>query len=220
MEISGWSYVENSDAEESKTYVVLKGKDTTLVYPTALMIRKDITKALNKKLDKSGYHLLLFKKYLVKDNFQIGIFITKGQTHALKYIGKTLNLKEFEPAITHIQVPEPSNDIQVSIDALEDTNTFFKLKGWCHIKGLGSEDSRTYIVLRSDTQQYIFDTSVENRADVSAALTPLNLDSSGFTAKISKATLSQGTYKIGLIIIKGKDQKAFQFINKEIKISR
>jgi hypothetical protein len=219
IEMSGWAYIEGFNAENATIYTVLKGRDTSMVFPTQTVIREDMTQFTKTNLDSSGYRALIYKNRLPKDNYQIGLLITRGQQKALEYIGQTLKLRGFDQVVKDMHPPEVTDNLKFSIDELLDNEDAIKIKGWSHISGQGSEDSRIFIVLQSAAKEYVFSTSSELRPDVSAASAPLNLDESGFSTDISKKELSAGTYKIGILIIKSRNQKAFQFTKKEIKVN-
>jgi hypothetical protein len=217
LEMAGWAYIKGSNSDNSHIYTVLKGNDTSIVLHTQRILRKDLSRSMNIQLDSSGFQTIIYKKKLPVDNYQIGVLVAQGDTQALKFTGKSINLKEFESMATDVKLSQPGNDLTISVDEFQESADYVRIKGWAHIKGSDSVNSRTYIVLQSDTNHYIFTTTLENRADVSAAL-GLNLDASGFISKISKINLYPGIYKIGLLISKGQNQESYQFTGKEIKI--
>lgn len=98
-----------------------------------------------------------------------------------------------------------------------DTATI-PLDGWAFIEGQSAENSQIYIVLKSDSITYVFDTILQKRPDVTAAYVEsgLNLDDSGFIARIAKEYILDGNYRLGIYIKKG-DIEALQYTDRVVE---
>lgn len=91
------------------------------------------------------------------------------------------------------------------------------MKGWAFIEGHGAENSQIYLVLKSDSRTYVFDTILQKRRDVTAAYVEsgLNLDNSGFITRVPKDEIVGGVYEIGIYIEKDGVQ-ALQYTDKSV----
>jgi len=60
-------------------------------------------------------------------------------------------------------------------------------------------------MLKSDSRTYVSDTILQKRPDVTAHFEELglNLDNSGFLARIPKEGIESGTYELGIYVKKG-----------------
>lgn len=123
-----------------------------------------------------------------------------------------------EAQLHQFQLPTETDDIMYAFDvSTEDPRLAAIERGWAFIKGEDSEDSKVYVVLKSASQTYIFDTHVEERPDVTRHFEELNLnlDYSGFMALIPARKIANGEYTVGIYITKG-DIEALQYTDKAI----
>ena len=124
-------------------------------------------------------------------------------------------------SLQRIALPEESGNITFAIDTLaepvEDETAIVDVAGWAFIQAYSTENSRIYLVLESSSSVYVFDTLVRMRPDVTQAFQELglNLDSSGFTAKIRKEAIEDGLYRIG-IYIKGNNVDSLRFTGRSL----
>jgi len=89
------------------------------------------------------------------------------------------------------------------------------MNGWAFIEDMDSENGEVYIVLKSGSRTYIFDTMVMVRTDITRHFEELNLnlDYSGFAALIPARKIANGEYSVGIYIRKG-DIEALIYTNK------
>jgi len=126
-----------------------------------------------------------------------------------------------EAQLRQFQLPTETDDIMYVFDiSTEDPRLAAIERGWAFIEGEDSENSKVYIVLKSPSQTYIFDTHVEERPDVTRHFEELNLnlDYSGFVAFIPARKIANGEYTVGIYITKG-DIEALEYTNKTIRKS-
>ena len=90
-----------------------------------------------------------------------------------------------------------------------DTATI-QLDGWAFIEGHSSENSETFIVLKSHNRVYVFDTVDIRRGDVARNFGRLDLEWSGFMAVIPSGKIKSGEYSVGLYI-RGDNTEALEF---------
>lgn len=123
-----------------------------------------------------------------------------------------------EAQLHQLQLPTETDDIIYEFDiSTEDPRVVAIERGWAFIDGEDSENSKVYIVLKSPSQTYIFDTYVEERPDVTRYFQEmdLNLDYSGFVALIPARKIDNGEYIVGIYITKG-DIEALQYTDRAI----
>jgi hypothetical protein len=123
-----------------------------------------------------------------------------------------------EAQLHQIQLPTETDDIMYAFDiSTEDPRVVVIERSWAFIKGEDSENSKVYIVLKSASQTYIFDTHAEERPDVTRHFQELglNLDYSGFMTLIPARKIDNGEYTVGIYITKG-DIGALQYTDRAI----
>ena len=100
----------------------------------------------------------------------------------------------------------------------ENEKELMEIAVWAFIEGQSAEDSKIYVVLKSETATYIFDTILQERPDVTAFYVEsgLNLDNSGFIARIHRDSVGEGTYTLGIYIKKG-DIQALQYMDAKLE---
>jgi hypothetical protein len=215
IKIKGWAFIESQNSENSRTYLVLKSDVGTFIFDTIPQERTDVTNAfstLNLNLDNSGFSLTIPREKIPEKEYTIGLFIIKGNTRALEYTDRTLQI---EAKLQNMSLPLESNNISYNIENVATLDNKIKIKGWAFIKGQDTEKIKIYVVLKSATGTYVFDTVPQKRTDITGAFFKLNLnlDNAGFSAVISPETLPYREYTIGVYIQKG-DIQALEFTNR------
>jgi hypothetical protein len=208
------------DPVNMKVYTVLKSRNKELIIPSQVSVKPTAHVQYHKDYNRVNFNSIIFKKNLPEDNYQIGIYVTKNDTIAgLRYLNRSLNLIDSRKPLVNVKLPNITNDVQYAIDLFKDSPTVLKIKGWSHIDSVDAEGSHTYLVLHSEHQSYIFDTSIEIRPDVTAAFPHLNLHNSGYTTSISKVDLIPGEYRIGFLIEKNNN-KALELSDISVTIEK
>ena len=125
-----------------------------------------------------------------------------------------------EAKLQNIFLPLETNNILNNFE-LVVRNDVIEAEGWAFIEDQSAQDSKIYIVLKSGTKAYVFDTLRNKRTDITTIYQQLdlNLDDSGFIALISPETLPRGEYILGIYIRKGRIE-ALQYTDKVIVKSK
>jgi len=111
-----------------------------------------------------------------------------------------------EAQVCSVNIPEETGNIKYYIDTVEehqiDWKCFIAISGWAFIEGKDACNSSTYVVIKTETEEYTFDTSMETRPDVTQhfANLQLDLDESGFYSNIPLEHIPDGTHQIGIMI--------------------
>jgi hypothetical protein len=126
-----------------------------------------------------------------------------GEQEKPKAAQKVSQLQDFA-------LPQETNDLDLSVDRVEDEGGIITVVGWAAIKNRDSIDDVKYLVLKSQNKTYIFDSfSLWKRPDVTKQY-KINRDDSGFNVFIPKEKIEKGEYNIGLIVKKG-NMTSFQY---------
>ena len=123
-----------------------------------------------------------------------------------------------ESRLHDLPLPGETGNITNYIDTFTtDGSTTVEVTGWAFIDGQDAENSEIYMVLKSHSRTYIFDTREHTRPDVTAHFKELNLnlDYSGYTALIPARKIANGEYTVGIYIRKG-DVEALIYTNRAI----
>lgn len=225
----GWAFIEGHDvdSEGSRTYIVLKSDKRTYIFDTAPRERPYVTKnfgGLTLNLDWAGFLTSIPLRKIARGDYTLGLYITKDGIQALQYADYAIERIENSAKLTlrmsdvqKVPLPPESGEIRFGVDICEvvkeeSEKEFMEIAGWAFIEGQSAENSIIYVVLKSQRATYIFDTILQKRPDVTAAYleSSLNLDNSGFIARIPVDTVRGGTYKLGIYIKKG-DIEALQY---------
>lgn len=232
LKLSGWAFVEGQNSENSQTYLVLQSDSNTYVFDTENWVRRyDVTKhfrELGLNLDRSSFYGVIPLRKLKAGDYSVGLYIRKGNIEALQFVDKYVRkTKDAAEIILHasklqkVTLPAESNNLRFNIEAIQDVRQgeeeFVEIRGWTFIEGQSMENSKIFLVLRSDSATHVYDTILQKRPDVTVAFreSKLNLDNSGFIARIPKEEIEKGTYKLGIYIMH-EAIEALQYTTKEI----
>jgi hypothetical protein len=95
------------------------------------------------------------------------------------------------------------------LDHVDLGKEYLFIEGWAFLEAQRGE-SVVYIVLQSDQNTFMFDTSQRFRRDVGKYFRSTEFENKGFLATIIRKDLKPGNYRIGLLI-KQKDQQGMVF---------
>ena len=111
-----------------------------------------------------------------------------------------------ESRLYDFPLPGETRNVRNCIDAfVTDGSTVVEVTGWAFIEGMDQEDDNVYIVFKSTSRTYIFDTEIMIR----------EVDYSKFTSLIPMREIADGKYTVGIYIRKG-DIEALQYTNKAV----
>ena len=128
---------------------------------------------------------------------------------------------EGESPLSQVSLPSPTDNIQYNLDRVSVGDYSIEVEGWAFIEGESAEDSKIYVVLQSDKNTYVFETSLWQRPGVITVPDEpnLNLAWSGFVSVIPLRKIDEGEYNIGLYIRKA-DREALQYTDSGLVKSR
>ena len=219
LEISGWTFIDGEASKMNMIFLVLASHKNVYTFRTCIDRRRtDIPK-------NSAFNSIIPWNMLHDGIYRLGILIEGKDEEAFQYTARVITVEKnnFFPFrisfLQNLSLPKVSDNIMYHIDTIDafkyNDQKFFKLTGWAYINGKDSVGSVIYIVLLSDGETYVFDTTVYKRPDVTAHFKALNYDDSGFNFMIPENFIDKGIYKIGIYIKKGK-LAAFQYTDKII----
>ena len=231
LHLNGWVFRENAGSKRRKVYLVLKSEKENLVFKVHKndLQRADVKAAyhLQGTNDRLGFEVLLPVTKFQESLYQIG-FIVEDEIGKNYLLTRKL-LKITNDSVTMTNADQPSEKAKVSFsqavditlkksttevaccfDQVEVKDSVIMLTGWGFLKGLDDKMLKTYVLFRQDEKVLIFSVIPRERKDVTRAFSQyrLRLDSTGFTARIPVAGLQPGSYRLGLYVLKGKDQGA------------
>jgi hypothetical protein len=108
--------------------------------------------------------------------------------------------KPFLSKRSFIDLPVVKENIVFDLDHISQDGNYLRIDGWAFIEGESSRGQETYIVLQSNHDQFIFDSSVNYRSDVAKHFGRIDVDESGFIATIRKSDIGKGIFRVGLYI--------------------
>lgn len=156
-----------------------------------------------------------YRRYLIHI-FVVLIFL--AYLASANYIFCCLLTVDGEARICDIDIPVETGDIRYSIESVETQKINWKdiivIRGWAFIEETDTYNSSTYIVLKKDTEEFIFDSNMQARPDVTQYFNTmqLELDESGFQSNIPLERIPDGTYRIGIIIFKDGADRTSHYV--------
>ena len=227
IEIMGWAFIEGYDVDlaSSKTYIVLKSDMHTYIFDTTPWKLEGFGEAINLNLEWAGFMTIIPLRKIAGGDYILGFYITKDDIQVLQYTDKAIvkagNIAKLTFRMSEVQeisLPPESGEIRFGVDICEVMKEEIEIAGWAFIEGQSAEDSKIYVVLKSETATYIFDTVLQERPDVTAAFleSGLNLDDSGFIARIPVDTVEVGAYELGIYTKQG-DIEALQYTGRIVE---
>ena len=109
-----------------------------------------------------------------------------------------------EAQLHTISLPDVTRDITHTFHEISVVPGAIWMNGWAFIWGYNTKDIQIYIVLKSDSTTYIFDTASRNWPHVTRTYKELNLnlDKCGFITTIPSRKIKDGLYAVGIYIKK------------------
>lgn len=241
IEIMGWAFVDGQDSRDRDLYVVLKSEQRTYVFDTEMQPSPDlipICGSLIVNADYSGFRTLIPAEKISDGEYIVGFynrFYLRNRVMEALYYTDTVVIKSQDSVTTafrtaklvQVTLPEESGNISFNITNVsaptdtEGAQEFVEIRGWAFIQGQSTKDSLTYVILKSNTNTYVFDTIPKYAWWIGCQFGncyDLDLDYSGFEAIILRDQLADGAYQLGIYIVKG-DIQAFRYTDTVVTIS-
>jgi hypothetical protein len=197
--IYGWAFPAGKTVADRKTYVVLQSPTRSYVFPTQVVLRRDVSAYFKDSLDASGFKALIFNQFVDDGEYKVGILIKGESDSFLQFSDKRVTFSRDKPPV----VPRESwveGGAKYFIENFAETNTSIDMGGWAFSETEQNDSLNISLVLESAFQLKIIPLEKVIRADVSAYFKRNDLNNSGFTAVISKNSLPTGVFKIALLI--------------------
>ena len=93
IEVMGWAFIEGQSSENASMYLILKSQDNTYAFKVISQLKPSITevyKELGLNLDWSGFHCIIPLRKVSQGEYNVGIYITKGDIQALQYTDRVV----------------------------------------------------------------------------------------------------------------------------------
>ncbi len=146
------------------------------------------------------------RQYLRYSVHVLIVFILLMYLISANYIFCCLLKVDGEAQICSINIPEETGNMIYAFDTVEkhqiDWKEIITIRGWSFIEGKDACNCSTYVVIKTETEEYTFDTRMETRPDVTQhfANLQLDLDESGFHSNIPLERVPDGIHQIGIMI--------------------
>jgi len=238
VEIHGWAFVDGQDSQNRELYIVLKSAHQTYVFDTKVDLIPQLigdAEGLVSNADYSGFRILIPARKISNGEYIVGFYIRsylRNRVIEALYYTDSVVIKSQDSVTTalrasklvEVTLPEESGNMQFYIAQVSERKDgkqeFVEIRGWAFIEGQGTKDSRTYLILKSDNNTYVFYTIPTYTWGVAGQFGNYydrDLDYSAFIARIPKDQLANGTYQIGIYIVKG-DSEAFHYTDTVVTI--
>ena len=216
VRFDGWAYLLIADTIKRKTTVLLSNKNRTYRISTDPVERTDVAANLKRpSANYAGFTVSIPENKLEKGTYRVGVeqASANGKYRSVRYSDL------IDIGINDVIVPTPASflpvvqDFHSGVNHFDDHSEFFTISGWAIRDMKETPNSQIDLILYKDQAMYFARTNAQKREDVTAYFhNGLNLDNSGFTAKVSKAPLPAGRYQIGVWVHSKDDKGAFKLL--------
>ncbi|MBK2092325.1 glucosyltransferase domain-containing protein [Francisella philomiragia] len=196
LSISGWGYIKDKDAKNTKTFIKITNKNKESIYPVNIIQRPDIKKQYHDatNIQDSGWNIFLDNPNITEDS-KVSLIMTNNQNYiqiGIKTPKKTnpinLNLNKYN------ELPYTSQ--KNYINTFSFNNKLLVIRGWAYINGKKTSDSSIYINLHNSKHNYIY--RVQNTDN--SKLTDTSNKDFNFNSLID---IPKANYKVSLILTNG-----------------
>jgi len=97
IKINGWGFIQGMNADDQKSYLLLKKNDKVTVFSMGVQIRKDVTsyfKASKVNLDSAGFTTQVSTENLEKGHYLVGLYIEKANHTGIIYSDKYVDINK------------------------------------------------------------------------------------------------------------------------------
>jgi hypothetical protein len=238
VEIVGWAFVDGQDSQNRELYIVLKSAQRTYVFDTRVELKAyllQVGEGLILNADHSAFRTFIPARKISDGEYIVGFYIRSylrnRVVESLYYTDRVVikSQDSVTPALLtskliEVTLPEESGNISFNItNVSEPTDAgggqeLVEIRGWAFIDGQSTKNSRTYVILKSDINTYVFDTIPTYTWGVAPQFGNYfdrDLDYSAFIARIPGDQLADGTYRLGIYIARG-DIEAFRYTGRVV----
>ncbi|NCA77624.1 MAG: hypothetical protein EOM90_14925 [Alphaproteobacteria bacterium] len=224
LAFKGWIFNHNSGSSDRMLYIVFYSKNDTLIFEVdrANIPRKDVTGFFRQTAgaDKHGFEVIVPLSKISEKDYRLGFVIEDESGRYFLVIPQALTDIENAAMLRPETVPSeflshnvpavtknPTRELRFNIDSISISNGYLSLNGWGCLQGMKSGSAKFFILMKYDDTTLTFTGEQMVRKDVTAYFrqSGLNLDSSGFHARISVAGLEKGRYQLGLYLLQGNE---------------
>jgi hypothetical protein len=227
--LSGWAFIEDQSMDGMKVYLVLKSNSSEYIFDTMTFSRWDISQYFYNgtfDLRNSGWRANIPESIVGDDDFQIGYLIRNNSTQLIgdtttpsfmmsrHYINKTgvyyfsdrVIMDNGESTLQDITLPAETRDIRSNVEEFQknqlDSREVISLGGFAFIQGESMDGRKVYLVLKSNSSEYVFDTRTSARWDVTQYFYngTFDLRNSGWRANIPESIVGDDDFQIGYLI--------------------
>ncbi|MBK2297022.1 glucosyltransferase domain-containing protein [Francisella philomiragia] len=199
LNISGWAYIKNKDAANTKMYIRITNGYSSKIYPVNTKQRPDISRLYNdaSNIQDSGWSITFTNNPLQKDS-RIDLILVNGS----EYIETNIPKKIQPIALNLTEYKELSYTSQRSyVDTLSYNNNILTIAGWGYMKHKDALNTKIYIKLHNADHDYIFKANRTSKNSIQELSSDtLNVKQSGFSL-VNKYPLLTGRYRIFLILV-------------------
>ncbi|HLZ87213.1 MAG TPA: hypothetical protein VKQ52_08235, partial [Puia sp.] len=213
--IKGWAFIKGVGSTSSAGWLILRGGREDYRIPVQTLPSEKVTGYFNDpRYGNCGFMVVVSKAALPEGVYTLGIGMAAGSKDTTVLFDDRRLYIDTAESPAKIAGQPPVKDFPSGIDEVKDEKDFLTLSGWAVAEQDTIDDDAIDIVLLSGDAIFIAPTQMRSRPDVKAALkSRLNADNSGFFAKIPKAGLPAGKYRLGLYLHHGGGQGVMKFID-------
>jgi len=216
VNFDGWAHLLTPDTSRRISIIVLSNKSRTYRISTDAVEREDVAASLkDPSANYAGFTASIPENKLAKGTYTVGV---EQRTADGKY-WSVLYSDLLEIGNENVIVPTPAHylpgmhDFLSGVDHFDEQKEFFTISGWAIRDMKETVNSQIDLVLYKDQAMYLARTDPEKREDITEYYhNGLNLDNSGFTAKVSKTPLPAGKYQIGVWVHSKNNEGSFKLL--------
>jgi hypothetical protein len=224
LAIDGWAFLDTTQNDKGDSiFITLTSDDRSYIAAAAIQSRPDVSAHFSRPyLDDAGFKTIAFFDSVSRGIYHLGIAI---KDHGGRYFYQSdksfvkVGIAEYATPEKTARLPD-AGKIVYGLDYFKTDSGQIQLSGWAAPEGGDAEHNKITGVLKSKENTYTFDVEPLSRPDVTTAFhNKLNMDNSGFRAKLEQTALEKGVYQFGILIRDTRDNKeSMIFTDKTVTI--
>jgi|GEM_PF-1379092 len=214
--IKGWAFLKGPGKPGEVSWLVLRGRAQDYRIPVQHLSSEKVTGYFgDSRYAHCGFQATVQKSVLPEGEYDIGVAVTGpgAKDTSVRFDGRRLYVDTAESPEKIASLP-PVKDFPLGIDVFKDQRNSITLAGWAVADTGKIDDDAVEVVFTTGNTSFIAPAQLRSRPDVKVTLkSTLNLDNSGFYARIPKAGLPPGKYRVGIYLHHNGEPGAVKFID-------
>ncbi|NMH28390.1 DUF6311 domain-containing protein [Flavobacterium silvaticum] len=214
LNLQGWAFFSDLGIRSDSVKVGLVSQDKAYFAQTNIFERPDLVDNFKSaSLLKSGFKSTIFLNQIPLGKYNLVIGLKSNQGWSYQKLEDEIDIKE-QIVPKRIQtVPSETGNVIGNLDDFKQEKDKIEVSGWAAIENEDCNGITHELILIGDTNCYMIATDNVIRRDVSDHFkVGSKYNKSGYSVQIQKSSISKGTYKVGIRMLRENNVIGFKII--------